>query len=150
MEKSVNLATVGQLAELMQKYELTELEYEQSGGRIRLARNCNSVASGVSTVSPEPVSQPVSAAPEKTGPKVETIQSPLVGTFYVSSSPDSMPLVSEGSHVEPGTVVCIVEAMKVMNEIRAEKAGVITRVLVKNASPVEYGQPMFELTLDEV
>ena len=149
MDKTMNLNTVGQLAELMRKYELTELEFEQSGGRIRLARNANAVAVTPSAATAEPVGQSAPLAPESPTPEVETIVSPLVGTFYASSSKGGTPLVSEGTHVEPDTVVCIVEAMKVMNEIRAEKSGVITRILVKNESPVEYGQVLFELVSDE-
>ncbi len=71
------------------------------------------------------------------------IRSPMVGTFYAASSPDSPPFVQAGSQAHPGTVVCIVEAMKVFNEIKAEVTGTIERVLVKNEQPVEYGQPLF-------
>ncbi|MBQ6474362.1 MAG: acetyl-CoA carboxylase biotin carboxyl carrier protein [Victivallales bacterium] len=149
MEKTMNLNTVGQLAQLMRKYELTEVEFEQAGGRIRLARSANAVSAMPAAVPAEPASQPDPIVSESAAPEVETIVSPLVGTFYASSSPEGTPLVSEGSRVEPGMVVCIVEAMKVMNEIRAEKAGLITRVLVKNASPVEYGQVLFEMTSDK-
>jgi acetyl-CoA carboxylase biotin carboxyl carrier protein len=75
----------------------------------------------------------------------ETIDSPIVGTFYAAPSPDADSFVKVGDTVSADTVVCIVEAMKVMNEIKAEKSGVIKRVLVDNATPVEFGQPLFEI-----
>ena len=76
------------------------------------------------------------------------ITSPLVGMFYRRPSEDAEEFVEEGSHVMPGTIVCIIEAMKVMNEIKAEKAGTITKILVENGTPVEFGQPLFELKED--
>ncbi|MFA6713998.1 MAG: acetyl-CoA carboxylase biotin carboxyl carrier protein [Victivallales bacterium] len=84
-----------------------------------------------------PAAEKVSAAPEN------TINSPIVGTFYTSPSPDAKPFVKVGDKVDPETVVCIVEAMKVMNEIKAEKGGVIREVLVTNSTPVEFGQALF-------
>jgi acetyl-CoA carboxylase biotin carboxyl carrier protein len=74
-----------------------------------------------------------------------TIDSPIVGTFYAASSPDAKPFIKAGDTVTEETVVCIIEAMKVMNEIKAEKRGVVRKVLVENAKPVEFGQPLFEL-----
>ena len=87
---------------------------------------------------PAPVATP--AAPAV---KVETIDSPIVGTFYLSPSPEAAPFVKVGDTVNADTVVCIIEAMKVMNEIKAEKSGVIKEILVNNATPVEYGQSLF-------
>jgi acetyl-CoA carboxylase biotin carboxyl carrier protein len=78
-------------------------------------------------------------------PRGETIDAPIVGTFYVAPAPDADAFVKPGDPVDADTVVCIVEAMKVMNEIKAEKSGVIKKILVDNASPVEFGQPLFEL-----
>lgn len=86
---------------------------------------------------PAPVAEAAPAAP------VNTINSPIVGTFYSSSSPEAKPFVKVGDKVSADTVVCIVEAMKVMNEIKAEKDGVIKEILVENSTPVEYGQPLF-------
>ena len=74
-----------------------------------------------------------------------TIDSPLVGTFYKAASPDAAPFVQVGDRVNPDTTLCIIEAMKVMNEVKAEKSGVIKEILVENGQPVEYGQPMFVL-----
>jgi acetyl-CoA carboxylase biotin carboxyl carrier protein len=86
-----------------------------------------------------PAPAPVAAAP------AATIDSPLVGTFYASPSPDAPAFVKEGSKVTPDTTICIIEAMKVMNEIKAEKSGVIRKVLAVNGKPVQFGQPLFEI-----
>ncbi len=89
-----------------------------------------------------PVAAPVEAPSE---PGTDVITSPMVGTFYTSSTPGATAFTNPGDKVEEDTVVCIVEAMKVMNEIRAGKKGIVTEVLVTNAQPVEYGQPLFKL-----
>ncbi|MDD3118005.1 MAG: acetyl-CoA carboxylase biotin carboxyl carrier protein [Victivallales bacterium] len=92
---------------------------------------------------PAPAAPTVTAAPAEPAAKVETIDSPIVGTFYLAPSPEATPFVKVGDTVTPDTVVCIIEAMKVMNEIKAEKSGVIKEILVTNATPVEYGQSLF-------
>lgn len=140
----MDVKTIRELAELMSQCNLVELEYEQDNSRVRLARGQEVLASNGAPKAIENTASNVEAAKEDTSVS-EYIKCPLVGTFYRSSSPENPPLVSEGSRVEPGTIVCIVEAMKVMNEIKAEKAGIVTKVLVENSSPVEFGQPMFEL-----
>jgi len=106
-------------------------------------------AAPIPTAAPA-VSVPAAATPAATpaaapaeAVKRITIDSPIVGTFYRSSSPDSPSFINIGDTVTPDTVVCIIEAMKVMNEIKAEKAGVIKEILVENATPVEFGQPIF-------
>lgn len=87
---------------------------------------------------------PAAAAPAPAAPvSVETIDAPLVGTFYRAASPEAQAFVKVGDHIAPDTVIGIIEAMKVMNEIKAEKSGVIKEVLVENGQPVEYGQPLF-------
>ena len=151
---------IQRLAQLMQKTELTELELDdaQSGSRLRLERG-SKVAPGVSPVlhlthagaplaapAAAPASgggEPAPAAPAGPPPGTKTIPSPMVGTFYRASSPDSDPFVQVGATVKPDTVICIIEAMKVMNEIRAETSGVIVEVLVENGQPVEFNQPLF-------
>jgi len=107
-------------------------------------------AAPIPTVAPTvsvPAAAPAAATPAAAAPaeavKRITIDSPIVGTFYRSSSPDSPAFANIGDTVTPDTVVCIIEAMKVMNEIKAEKAGVIKEILVENATPVEFGQPIF-------
>ena len=85
------------------------------------------------------------AAPSSVNSGEQEIKSPMIGTFYRSPSPEAGPYVEVGMEVNPETVVCIIEAMKVMNEIKAEARGVITQVLVENAKPVEFGQPLFKI-----
>jgi acetyl-CoA carboxylase biotin carboxyl carrier protein len=97
------------------------------------------LAAPVETPAPAPVAAPV-ATPASSG---TTIKAPIVGTFYRSSSPDAAAFVQVGDRVEAGKILCIIEAMKLMNEIEAEVAGTIKEILVQNASPVEYGQPLF-------
>jgi acetyl-CoA carboxylase biotin carboxyl carrier protein len=92
----------------------------------------------VEAPAPAPVAAPVAAASSGT-----TVKAPIVGTFYQSSSPDTAAFVKVGDQVEVGKILCIIEAMKLMNEIEAEVAGTIKQILVQNASPVEYGQPLF-------
>ncbi len=95
------------------------------------------------------VQEPAKAAPAEPGraslDPSKVIESPTVGTFYRSSAPGAEPFVKVGTHVEPDTTVAVVEAMKVMNEIKAEKSGVIKEILLENGQPVEYGQPLFVL-----
>lgn len=92
-----------------------------------------------------PPARPAESAGGAADANGQTIKSPMVGTFYASPDPDSSPFVTVGSRVEPDTVVCIVEAMKVFNEIKAETSGVIERVLASNGQAVEFGQPLFQL-----
>jgi acetyl-CoA carboxylase biotin carboxyl carrier protein len=93
---------------------------------------------------PAPVEAPAAApAPVAPASSGTTVKAPIVGTFYQSSSPDTAAFVKVGDHVEVGKILCIIEAMKLMNEIEAEMAGTIKQILVQNASPVEYGQPLF-------
>ena len=140
----------------MRKNSVSEFELEKQDFKIRLKRGGNG---GGMVVGPEDVPalayvQPAPAvttsvvAPQVPAPapsnEVE-IKSPMIGTFYRSPSPESAAYVEVGSEVNPETVVCIIEAMKVMNEIKAEAKGVITQVMVENAKPVEFGQPLFRI-----
>jgi acetyl-CoA carboxylase biotin carboxyl carrier protein len=153
----VDLKDIKAIVDLMKKNAITEFEMERDGFKIRLKR-----AVGQTVASEEPVANvlgvplvngpahppavaaaPAPAAPPAT-PEVE-IKSPMIGTFYRAPSPEAAPYVDVGSVVEPDTVVCIIEAMKVMNEIKAELKGVITDVLVENGKPVEFGQPLFRV-----
>ena len=136
------------LVSLMGEYNLTEFKIESEGCNLCIRRG-----SDVQAVAAAPVVMaapaPAAAAPAPAAaPAVEakpavTIDSPLVGTFYRATSPGAAPLVSVGDKVTPDTVVAIIEAMKVMNEIKAEKSGVIKEVLVENGNPVEFGQHLF-------
>lgn len=140
---------VHHLVELLNRHELTELEVEHKGLRIRVRRGATGEA--MATVAPEssrgarrPAMEPLaeqSPAPEPQ--KLVTVTSPIVGTFYRSPSPDADPYVEEGDFVKKGQVLCIVEAMKLMNEIESEVDGRIYKILAESAKPVEYGQPLF-------
>ena len=149
---------VQRLAEIMARHGLSELEIEEAGSRVHLCRG-GVVAPASPVVASAPVVAAVSEAPASESPSsaaasassasvsasATTITSPLVGTFYTASSPEAEPFVHEGSVVTAGTTVCIIEAMKVMNEVKAECDGVITRVLLPNKSAVEYGTALFEM-----
>jgi acetyl-CoA carboxylase biotin carboxyl carrier protein len=150
--------------------EITEFEMEQGGVKIRIKRgNCHVVATpipmnGVATspavilppATPSPVPAPVahaaavSAGPEEASPAesvegLHVIKSPIVGTFYAAPAPNAPPFVQLGDVIQVGQVVCIVEAMKLMNEIESDVAGEIVRSYVENGQPVEYGQSLFTI-----
>jgi len=146
------------IVELMSDHDLTEFKIESDDMHLCIRRGGVPVQHTVTTVTPvpQPAVTPVaaqvtvqSAAAEAAAiaavaaAKRETIDSPIVGTFYRAASPDAEAFVKVGSKVNPDTVVCIIEAMKVMNEIKAEKSGTITEILVENARPIEFGQPLF-------
>ncbi|MCF7854126.1 MAG: acetyl-CoA carboxylase biotin carboxyl carrier protein [Candidatus Pacebacteria bacterium] len=149
---------IDKVAKLMKEYELTEFSLESEDMRLKIKRGATDAGVSAPSVpvypaqaSATPPPQAAGESPVSTGEAAEvtegmvTIDSPIVGTFYASPAPDAAPFVKAGQEVDEETVVCIVEAMKVMNEIKAECSGTIRRVLVENATPVEYGQPMFEL-----
>ncbi len=153
----MDLKDIKAIIDLMKKNSISEFELERQDFKIRLKRGAMSgpqnfeegaggysVPGGLpSTVVPMPVAPAASAGPA-IGPELE-IKAPMIGTFYRAPSPEAGNYVEIGTEVNPDTVVCIIEAMKVMNEIKAEAKGVITQVLVDNAKPVEFGQPMFKI-----
>ena len=138
------------LGRMMKEYDLNELKVELKDCNVSLRRGETTGAAPV-VVAPAPVAAaPVApaapaapAAKEEAAAPARTIDSPLVGTFYRAASPDADTFVNVGDRVTADTVVAIIEAMKVMNEIKAEKSGVIKEVLVENGQPVEFGQPLF-------
>jgi len=152
----MDLEEIKQLIALMKRNELTEFELEREGCKIRIKRGPNggthadplpviTIPQGAAPV-PTPVSVPVPTPPPPApAPDTADIKSPMVGTFYRAPSPDAAPFVEIGTEVHPDTVVCIIEAMKVMNEIKAEVKGVITEILVENAKAVEFNQPLFRV-----
>jgi acetyl-CoA carboxylase biotin carboxyl carrier protein len=150
----VDLKDIKAIIDLMKKNSITEFELEKQDFKIRLKRGSNGgvqVSSGEEGLLNYPgmhvagaLPAPVSLPPPNATSDLE-IKSPMVGTFYRAPSPESANYVEIGSEVNPDTVVCIIEAMKVMNEIKAEVKGVITQVLVDNAKPVEFGQPLFKI-----
>ena len=152
----MDLKDIKAIIDLMRKNSVSEFELEKDDFKIRLKRGTNGSATAVAsedapglTYAPAlAVPAPGSAAPPPppvpASNEVE-IKSPMIGTFYRAPSPESAPYVEVGVEVNPDTVVCIIEAMKVMNEIKAEAKGVITQAMVENAKPVEFGQPLFKI-----
>ena len=167
-DSTLNLEELRELTELFSTHGLTDFEFENADIRIRLSRNPAPAASApttpqqaaqaaqaahaAATVAAPPAAagaveaqqQPAAPAPAEEPEEVlHVITSPIVGTFYRSPSPTAEPFVKVGSQVESDSVVCIIEAMKLMNEIQAETAGTIAKIYVENGQPVEYGQPLF-------
>ena len=150
---------IRRLAELMNEHDLVQLELQQGEMRIRIRRGVEPApgggsrhpSAGAAPTSAAPAHEParqVAAPPAEAAPKeehIKLIRSPMVGTFYAAPDPDSSAYVKVGDLVSPETTVCIVEAMKVFNEIPAEVAGQIVAVLLENGEPVEYGQPLFKV-----
>jgi acetyl-CoA carboxylase biotin carboxyl carrier protein len=138
--------TIDQVVELAVRHGLAELEVEGAGLRIRIVREHAPVASGL-RVEAAPATTPAlsPAATETAEPTghLLTVEAPMVGTFYRAPKPDAPPFVAEGDVVKEGQVLCIVEAMKLMNEIESKVAGRIVKVVVENGQPVEFGQPLF-------
>jgi acetyl-CoA carboxylase biotin carboxyl carrier protein len=140
------------IIDLMQKNGLTEFELEKGDFKLRLKKGH---AQGIPAYAPAPVYLPPAPSPApaaashtpaaSAGSDLPAISSPMVGTLYLAPSPDSPNYVSVGSVITPDTVVCIIEAMKVMNEIKAETKGTIVEILVENGKPVEFGKPLFRV-----
>ena len=154
----MDLKDIKAIIDLMKKNSVSEFELEKQDFKIRLKRGGNGngavasyeEASTITYVQPPAAlgapgaAAPVAPAPAPASTEVD-IKSPMVGTFYRAPSPEAAPYVEVGTEVNPETVVCIVEAMKVMNEIKAEAKGVITQIIMENAKPVEFGQPLFKI-----
>ena len=142
---------IRRLVELMKEHDLSEIDLQQGEMRIQLRR---SAAEAHPLAAPVVVAsaKPEPAAEQSTPPKADNgtlIKSPMVGTFYTAADPESPPFVKVGDHVGPDTTVCIVEAMKVFNQIPAEVSGRIIAVLVENGASVEFGQPLFKVETGE-
>jgi acetyl-CoA carboxylase biotin carboxyl carrier protein len=139
----MNIKEIRVLLDLLHEYGLTEVEVERGGDRIRLRRDGPGAGPGPA---PVPVATPSQQAePTREGRLRElvTVEAPMVGTFYRAPSPEAEPFVREGDVVKRGQTLCIIEAMKLMNEIEANVAGRVVRVLPENGQPVEYGQALF-------
>ena len=155
----MDLKDIKAIIDLMRKNSVSEFELEKQDFKIRLKRAPNGGGTGyddsvVAYTQPAPMPPPTTPTVAMTPVVPPTplavvagaeVKSPMIGTFYRAPSPESAPYVEVGTEVNPDTVVCIIEAMKVMNEIKAEAKGTITEVLVENAKPVEFGQPLFKL-----
>ncbi len=145
----MDLKIVHRLAQLMERHGLTEVELTEQECSVRLVRprgNSPESGAGEAAMNVPEVSVPTTNDLEPE-PEVESrfVTSPMPGTFYVARSPEEAPFVGEGETIKPGRVVGIVEAMKVMNEIKSEFGGTVVKVLVSNGSPVEFGQRLFEI-----
>lgn len=149
----MNEGKLRKLIELFQNSEINEIEVESSfwrGTRVRLSRGPTAVVAAPVPAAPAPAEAPAESAPAEapaaTGDDgLHEVLSPMVGTFYRSASPEAEPFVAEGTRVDNGQTVCIIEAMKIMNEIPADIAGEIVEILVDNAQPVEYNQPILKI-----
>jgi acetyl-CoA carboxylase biotin carboxyl carrier protein len=154
----LDLKQIKQIIDLMKRSELTEFAVEEEGFKLKIRRGHNG-APLVSSSGGQPPSAPaeqavpaqsaagsaVAPGEDKEEPGISYIKAPMVGTFYRSPSPESPPFVEASTKVAENTVVCIIEAMKIMNEIQAEAKGTVLDVLVENGQPVEYGQRLFKI-----
>ena len=155
----MDLKDIKQVIDLMKRAELTEFDLEKEGFKLHLSRKGEEVAPQIIqaapvaaapvAAAPAPVAAPAAGAAPAAAPVEEKgisiIKSPMVGTFYSAPSPESPVFAEVGSKVKADSIVCIIEAMKVMNEIQAELSGTITEVLVENGDAIEYGQPLFKV-----
>src|SRR5262245_53364041 len=152
----MDLKDIKAIIDLMKKNSISEFELEKQDFKIRLKRRgstraVSQVEDSAAAYFPSGIPVPAAVAPGALAappppPSSELeIKSPMIGTFYRAPSPEAANYVELGSEVNADTVVCIIEAMKVMNEIKAEVKGIVTQVLVENAKPVEFGQPMFKI-----
>ncbi|MFH1856081.1 MAG: acetyl-CoA carboxylase biotin carboxyl carrier protein [Candidatus Omnitrophota bacterium] len=145
----MNLKEIKEVIELMNENDLTEIEIEKNGLKLRLSKGQKSVVQQTREVSMEiaraeiPEAKASAVSPSDAVEKYLQIKAPMVGTFYRAASPDSSPFLEVGAVVNPGDVVCIIEAMKLMNEIKSEIKGKIKEILVDNGEPVEFDQPLF-------
>jgi acetyl-CoA carboxylase biotin carboxyl carrier protein len=144
---------VRRLVEMMKEHDLAEIDLRQGDQRVRLRRGAEPMialpAPAVAVAASQGASQAVPAAEKPAASlanaDLAVVKSPMVGTFYAAANPESPPFVKVGDHVGPESIVCIIEAMKVFNEIPAEISGKVTAVLVENGAPVEFGQPLFKV-----
>ncbi len=138
----MDIRKIKKLIDLLQESDVTEIEIHEGEEMLRVSRQTAVVAAAV-----PPAPPPVAAAPAVEEVKEEiprhTVNSPMVGTFYRAPSPGSKPFVELGTTVNPGDTLCIIEAMKILNQIESDIAGTVTDMLVDNGEPVEYNQPLF-------
>jgi len=155
----LDLIKIKQVVDLMKKSDLSEFEIQDQDFKLRIKRDllgrapvsapappvAAAPAPVAAPLAPAPVAAPLAPAPAAADPSVKLIASPMVGTFYATPSPENPPFVTVGSPIKADSVVCIIEAMKVMNEIQAEIAGTVVECLVANGTSVEFGQPLFRV-----
>ncbi|MBW8466103.1 acetyl-CoA carboxylase biotin carboxyl carrier protein [Acidovorax sp. HMWF029] len=147
----MDLRKLKTLIDLVSESNVSELEITEAEGKVRIVKSGGAV---VQQYVPAPMQAPVAPAPAAAAPVAElpappavpaghVVKSPMVGTFYRSSSPGAKAFVEVGSQVKEGETICIIEAMKILNEIEADKSGTVTRIMGENGQAVEYGQPLF-------
>ncbi len=152
----MDIRKVKKLIELLEESNIDEIEIKEGEESVRISRNMNAVPAPAAYVPPAPTPAPVAAAPAPAEPaapmeaasspdKTNAVLSPMVGTFYRASSPDAAAFVEVGQTVRVGDVLCIVEAMKMMNQIEADRAGTVTAIHVENGEPVEFDQPLISI-----
>ena len=152
----MDIRKVKKLIEMLEESSLSEIEIREGEEAIRISRGTSGgtqvvhmapapmhAAAPHAGTAAAPAAAPAAAAPAPAAPPGHAVASPMVGTFYRSASPDAKPFVDVGSQVNVGDTLCIIEAMKMMNEIEADKAGVIKAILKENGQPVEYGEALF-------
>lgn len=148
----MDLRKLKTLIELVESSGIAELEISEGEERVRITRSVNSAVQHVYAAPQQmahampaaaPAATPVAAVTEPAAVEGHVVKSPMVGSFYRSASPGAKPFVDIGQNVNAGDTLCIIEAMKLLNEIEADKAGVIKAILVENGQPVEFGQPLF-------
>jgi acetyl-CoA carboxylase biotin carboxyl carrier protein len=160
----MDLRSIRKLLEIVQSHDISEIEIKEGDTNIRITKNKEPVimqapAQQVVQAAPapapaQPQAQAAPAAAESSAPAAASeesgfvVKSPMVGTFYAAPAPDADPFVQVGDHVNVGDTLCIIEAMKIMNPIEAEVSGTIKKILVQNAEPVEFGQPLFIIEQD--
>lgn len=151
----MDLKAIKQVVEMMKRSEISEFEIEEKDFKLRLSRKNGDTqiiqaaapvaAAPIAAAAPAAPAAPATAAAPSEEQGVSVVKSPMVGTFYTAASPESPVFTKVGAKVSADSIVCIIEAMKVMNEIQAELSGTITEVLVENGEAVEYGQPLFKV-----
>ena len=147
----MDIRKVKKLIELLEASDIAEIEIHEGEESVRISRHGTlPPAPAAAPVAPAPAPPPAAestadAAEEEKAPEMEghVIRSPMVGTFYRAPTPGAKPFVTEGQSVKPGDTLCIIEAMKILNQIESDTAGVVKRILVENGQPVEYNQPLF-------
>ena len=145
----MDIRKIKKLIDLIEESDIAEIEISEGEESVRISRYTSSAApvQYAAPVAAAPVQAPAAAAPTSAPAEEKisghVIKSPMVGTFYRSASPGSAPFVEVGQSVSAGQTLCIIEAMKILNQIESDKSGKIKQILVENAHPVEYGQPLF-------
>lgn len=149
---SMEISEIKELLEIIQSSTIDEFEMEKSGVRVKIKKSSgHQLEPGVIREALPAISQiesPASSSKEKEEEGIHLFRSPIVGTFYLTPKPDADPFVEIGSRVSPSSVLCIIEAMKIFNQIECDVSGEIVKIMVENGSPIEYGEPLFKIRLD--